>query len=972
MKKLFVNLFLLLFCVTLVQAVPAYPGLLTKTQPDGTTISYYLRGDESFSINISEDGYLITLNSNGIFEYAKINEQSQIVPVGIKVSSIENRTAKENRYLKNALLVSDLEFDLKQLAISARANTQKRAQALAAEKPVKRYPLSGTPKSIVILVNFADLSFSSSTAQADYTALLNEKGYAKNGGTGSAKDFFLSSSNEVFNPNFVVVGPYTLPKEMSYYGKDYGSGQNRYENYASQMIVDACRAADDDVNFAEYDTDGNGYIDNVFVYYAGHNQAEGADENTVWPHRSGIITPVNLDGVLIRDYACTSELRGNKGTVMCGIGTFCHEFGHVLGLPDFYDTDYSGHLTMGSWDAMDNGPYNNQGRTPPSYSSYERFFLGWLTPTVLENGKSYELEPLVTSNTAFILSKEVHNLDGANPDPEEFFMIENRQRVGWDSIGLPGQGLLVTHIDYSYSDWVNNVVNNDPNDMGAVIVCADRDTKSPQYNTFPGFSKVNTCYLEMKDGYKFPDPLRSITQLENGNISFVYGQSDDVPYITKEGLEFDAFKTAIGTKQIETVTFVGNKINSKVEFRLAAGSYFKVRKQGTGNFSRGVTVDLNEDSTFSCVLEFQFEPTRVTDKDEYLTDKLTVKADNYDIFYELKGTATKAIYITRPEALPATNVTQTSCVANWVEQEKATCYYFSLYSISDKQATEVESFDVFTEDEIPTGWYTNFYTTNKMYTASSPISVIFKTDADTLISKEYFSYVDKISVWVHSYNTNGQFYIDGLIDGEWINILSEKITTTVKKKTLEASLDGKLCRQFRMYYVKAVESNGGLCVDNFATTVFNAPDFINKDRKVSKSGTSVTNLKNDKIYYYRVAASDKNEKLTDDPYEYITPYSEPIKVDLLGGVGVENVFTAPTDLSFVYLNNGTVAVDLGEEPSANGKLYVYSVDGRLVTEISTYTQNVVLSDLVKNNIYIVKYSDSGDMNQVTKFGKLVY
>jgi hypothetical protein len=194
----------------------------------------------------------------------------------------------------------------------------------------------------------------------------------------------------------------------------------------------------------------------------------------------------------------------------------------------------------------------------------------------------------------------------------------------------------------------------------------------------------------------------------------------------------------------------------------------------------------------------------------------------------------------------------------------------------------------------------------------------------------------------------------------------------VKKKTLEASLDGKLCRQFRMYYVKAVESNGGLCVDNFATTVFNAPDFINKDRKVSKSGTSVTNLKNDKIYYYRVAASDKNEKLTDDPYEYITPYSEPIKVDLLGGVGVENVFTAPTDLSFVYLNNGTVAVDLGEEPSANGKLYVYSVDGRLVTEISTYTQNVVLSDLVKNNIYIVKYSDSGDMNQVTKFGKLVY
>ncbi len=968
MKKLFFTLFLFSCLFSLVKAVPAYPGLLTKTQPDGSAISYYLRGDENFNFSMSEDGYLIAFNENGIFEYAELNEQMEIVPVGIKVSNINDRTYKEKRYLKNALKVSELGLELNQVANVARMNKQKRAKS---EPTVQRYPLQGTPTSLVILVNFSDVSFKKT--QKEFHALLNEAGYSANGGTGSARDFFNASSNGQFHPDFVVVGPYTLPREMSYYGKDYGSGSNRNENYAGQMIIDACKLADADVDFKEYDTDGNGYVDNVFVYYAGYNQAEGGPESSVWPHRSEIVSKQNFDGVQLKDYACTSELKGRSGSTMCGIGTFCHEFGHVLGLPDFYVTDY-GHSvpTLGSWDVMDNGPYNNGGKTPPSYSSYERFFLGWLTPTILEPGASFELEPLLSSNTAYIVSKETHNLDGAKPNPSEFFMIENRQRAGWDSIGLPGEGMLITHIDYSYTTWTYNTVNNDPDDMGAQIVCADATTTSPEYNTFPGRSKVTTCFLTMKDGYKFPNPLSSIKQLDNGSISFIYGVGPGVPHVSKEGIDFDQFVVDYGSKRIDTVTFVGGSLASDVEFRLLSGTNFKLRKLGDANFGRGVTIKIAEDSTINCVLEFLYEPRQVTEKDQFLTDKLTIKADNFEVYYDFKGTATKAIRVSRPEALPATDVTHTDFIANWKEQEFATRYYLSVYYISEQSKSEVEKFDVFTEDEIPTGWSTNFYATSKMYTSSDPISINFKDSTNMLYSKEYFSDVDKISVWVHSYNTNGTFFVEGLIDGEWVNVLTEKITTQTRKKVLEASLNGKKCRQFRMYYYKAVESAGGLLLDDFTATVLNAPEFVVDARVVENSGYKVTNLENDKIYYYRVAASDKNEKLKDDPNEVISPYSNEVKVDLLGGVGVENVYGSVEALNIEYLVDGSVLIDLGEQPALNSKLSIYSIDGRLVEEFVPQTQTIVLENLVDNNIYIVKYLNIANSNQVVKVGKLVY
>ena len=158
------------------------------------------------------------------------------------------------------------------------------------------------------------------------------------------------------------------------------------------------------LDFTQYDTDGDGYVDNVFVYYAGYNEAEGGAANTIWPHRwsvsdAGITSGITFDGKKINDYSCTSELKGTSGTNMCGIGTFCHEFGHVLGLPDFYDTSGTQSNTLDEWDIMDYGAYSNSGCTPPAYSAYERFFLGYLTPQQINTASDITLQPMYLGTT---------------------------------------------------------------------------------------------------------------------------------------------------------------------------------------------------------------------------------------------------------------------------------------------------------------------------------------------------------------------------------------------------------------------------------------------------------------------------------------------------------------------------------------------------------------------------------------------
>ncbi len=516
LQKLSYILLALTLSISKLFSVPACPDPIKFRQADGSEITIKIKGDEFFHYTTSEDGYVLVPDSSGILTYAYQDTSGNLIPSKVRANNTSKRSTAERKFIQG------LRRDLNLSRINMSRRSMRSATAPSNTTPQRAYPITGTPKSLVILVNFSDLSFITPNPQTAFTNLLNQHGYAANGGTGSAKDYFNDNSMGVFNPQFDVVGPFTLPNPMSFYGKNDAQGQ---DTDPQQMVIDACTlAAANGVDFSQYDTDKNGMVDNVFVYYAGYNEAESGKTlpNTIWPHRWSLPTKTTkFNNVIVYDYACTSELRSNLGSNMCGIGTFCHEFGHVLGLPDYYVTSGTDHQTLSYWNIMDSGPYLNSGRTPPAYSGFDRFFLNWLIPTEISNADNYSLDNLTTSNKAYIITKDGnHNLNGENPTPTEFFTLENRQKTGWDSF-LPGHGMLITHIFYNSSTWDANAPNNDSNAMGVDIVEADGLASDANLSgdPFPGTNKITNLNLLLRGGSSIGKPLSAI-QENAGMISF--------------------------------------------------------------------------------------------------------------------------------------------------------------------------------------------------------------------------------------------------------------------------------------------------------------------------------------------------------------------------------------------------------------------------------------------------------------------
>ena len=402
MKK--ITLLIVAFCMALpLMAVPARPGRIPYTQPDGSVIVIEMHGDEFFHWVTGEDGGLLEMDAEGFYR-----------PMTTAPETLEAARSEGN-------------------ARRQKAHEQRTARASA---------VTGRRHYLVVLVEFKNLFFRSSTAQADFTRLLNEEGYSSNGGHGSARDFYYDNSGGRFEPVFDVVGPVRVSKDYSY----YGSGSNGYDAHPDELLYEACKDLDTSVDFSQYDNDGDGFVDLVFYYFAGTNEAEGGGSDRIWPHQSALYYYYNsavFDGVHVYEYACSSEL--NAYGQMCGIGTACHEFGHAMGLPDMYDTDYETNGSAGalySYSLMCSGSYNDMGRRPPYFNMQERMFLGWNTESDIREVTSGSLTiPALTGST-----QQVYKVSTENEG--EYFMLEARAQSGWDA-ALPGRGLLVYHIDKS-------------------------------------------------------------------------------------------------------------------------------------------------------------------------------------------------------------------------------------------------------------------------------------------------------------------------------------------------------------------------------------------------------------------------------------------------------------------------------------------------------------------------------------------
>ena len=313
-------------------------------------------------------------------------------------------------------------------------------------------PSTSNKRGLIILVEFQNKQFREENDRVMFNRIANEKGFSERGFKGCVSDYFRDQSNGMLDLTFDVIGPVTINNDFEYYGKNVGP--DNYDAHPDEMIMEACLLVDDEVNFAEYDWNGDGYVEQVVVIYAGQGEANGGGNNTIWPHEWSLTEadygkPLSLDKVRIDTYACSPEL--STRTRIDGIGTLCHEFSHCLGLPDMYDEDRKNY-GMGNWDLMDQGSYNGNGFCPAGYTAYEKMYCGWQQPIVLTTDTVVnDMKPISDGGDTYIIYNDAH--------PNEFYMLENRQRIGWDK-NLTGTGLLITHIDYDPDVWYWNTVNS--------------------------------------------------------------------------------------------------------------------------------------------------------------------------------------------------------------------------------------------------------------------------------------------------------------------------------------------------------------------------------------------------------------------------------------------------------------------------------------------------------------------------------
>lgn len=403
-------------------AKPAYRGEIKHVQPDGSQISIYRSGDENYNEIRDAQGRLLVAT-----------------PDGWMIPADSNRA----------------------MTLKAPASEPRPKKYLFSGTP---FPCEGSPRALVILVDFPDKLFSMDDPNGFYTRLLNQEGFSDYEATGSVRDFFVENSNGAFAPQFDVYGPVTTSHNMAYYGGNTYYGEDQHPE---EVVIEALKNLDDKVDFSIYDIDGDGQIDNVYIFYAGYGEADTGFPNTIWPH-SADIKDFNLgidyyfDGKLVNRYGISNEIDYLAGRPD-GIGTFVHEFSHVMGLPDLYSTIYNGAFSPGTFDALDYGPYNNAGRTPPHYSVFERYSLGWITPRTIDADGVYMLDPLHKCNTGFIIPTDRSN---------EFFMLENRQQECCDEF-IPGHGMLIWHIDFQQDVWDDNVVNNNVGHQYVDLIEAD-------------------------------------------------------------------------------------------------------------------------------------------------------------------------------------------------------------------------------------------------------------------------------------------------------------------------------------------------------------------------------------------------------------------------------------------------------------------------------------------------------------------
>ena len=485
MKKT-VLILITLLCHLASFASKGWPYPITVSQPDGTQLTIRINGDANFNWVSTLDNVVLKQVGNGYY-IANIDANGMLTSSGTLAHDADKRSSAEQSLCKKQ--------DVKAFLT---VNTQ--PERLAATRGFTRgnipsfFPHTGSPRAIVLLVQFANRPFKVQPRKA-FNQYLNSMaprhqnfGNAENRNKGSVKKYFSDMSGGKFTPQFDLYGPITMSKGAAY----YGNGSSSMENYR-ELVAEACTMMDDSLDFSKYDADNDGNVDLVYVIYAGYGESASGVDSTLWPKAFVCGTDIKKDGKYVRLAGISNELNyrpnfninSTSGLTINGVGLFCHEFSHCMGLPDFYPTvnpqwitnneerDFDAYDNQGmeDWDVMDNGIYMDNGYSPTAYTAWEREKMGWITIETLTKEGKVELKNIDQGGNAYRIKND-NRADG-----KEYYIVENIQAKGWN-YKLPASGMMVSHVEYdprAFSVFYggNNSVNNLKKHPRMTIVPAD-------------------------------------------------------------------------------------------------------------------------------------------------------------------------------------------------------------------------------------------------------------------------------------------------------------------------------------------------------------------------------------------------------------------------------------------------------------------------------------------------------------------
>lgn len=595
MKKLLLGIIALLLISASAQAIRPKRGLIPFTQSDGSVVMVQKEGERHLAFYVSEDGYVLVENAAGDLCYAEIKDNG-LVATALLAHSIDKRTDAELAFVSSKALRSG-SAEVSNIVRPTQQRMVLRAIHASTTDGLGEYGKSsvGATGTIgdyvipVLMVQFKNIKFSKMTEEK-LTRYLNEEGYKDEAGcSGSVRDYFLSQSRGIFNPRFEVVGTVTLSGNHDVYGSNDSQGIDKgfLEDY--KFVTEAIElATKQGVDFSKYAR--NGKVPNISFFYAGPGEATEGSSSTaqkyIWPHMDDLET--TFSGVYFNSYFVGNEIDGD-GSLM-GMGVFCHEFSHVLGLPDFYCTDYSHDVSpIGEWSIMDYGAYVNDARAPMGYTAYERSYMGWLNIPELKEAQPVTLSSYDSEEgTPAVLIR--------NPsDKKEYFILENHQPGTWYPSSY-GSGLLVMRVAYNQTQWDLNTLNNDENNMRSMLVSANGSTMSGYTSSSKNelWGNANNT-KEIKTWTLFNTrtitnkPVLSIVKNNDGTISFNFIKDNFSELVVGDTIRKDGI-CYVKTAEEELTVVADPKASYSGDVSVPAGFYedytdFKVVAIGEAAFA---------------------------------------------------------------------------------------------------------------------------------------------------------------------------------------------------------------------------------------------------------------------------------------------------------------------------------------------------------------------------------------------------